>query len=78
MLLGACIDPRNPGHASDIAPEILEELEHFGSVELEPARTPLPNGNDEAAIAAIDAEVNKPALDRGRPEADSASSAGLL
>jgi hypothetical protein len=66
-LLGACIDPRNPGHASDIAPEILEELEHFGSVEPEPARTPLPNGKDEAAIAAIDAEVNKPALDRGRP-----------
>jgi hypothetical protein len=27
------IDPRNPGHASDIAPEILEELEHFSSVE---------------------------------------------
>jgi hypothetical protein len=50
------IGPRNPGHVSDIAPEILEELEHFGSVGPEPARTLLPNGKDEAATAAIDAE----------------------
>jgi hypothetical protein len=49
--------------ARDIAPEILEELEHLGSVEPEPARTPLPNGKVEAAIAAIDAEAIKPALD---------------
>src|SRR4029077_9032515 len=30
------------------------QLEHFASAEPEPARTPLPNGKDEAAIAAID------------------------
>ena len=29
-------------------------LEHFGSAEPEPAPTPLPNGKDEAAIAATD------------------------